>query len=92
MTLLILFIYRIVSAILTIFVVVPLFLVYCVIAFLFNLINNFCYPNILNMEVPNEVLDKVGHDKLILAKFFMAITIPCVNFWESLKNLKSITL
>lgn len=84
------FIYRIFSAIITIMIVAPLWIAYSLISFLFTLVNNFTYHNLMDTEVPNELLDTHGHYNLMFLKIFTAISIPFVYLWQNLKNLKTI--
>ncbi len=85
-----LFIYRILSIPITIAIVVPLWILFCVVSFLFCLFNNLIFINLIKMEVPQESLDSAGHDKLMFLKVMTAITIAFSYLWENLKNLKTI--
>jgi hypothetical protein len=88
--LLLAFIYRIISALVTIFIVVPLWIVYCIITFFFTLFNNLIYVNLININVPKEVLEQNLSNNLMLLKILTAISTPLVEFWHNLKNLKTI--
>lgn len=70
--------------------VVPLYIIYCIAALFFTLFNNLIYVNLINTKVPNEVLEQNLDINLTLLKILTAITIPFVEFWHNLKNLKSI--
>lgn len=87
---LLLFIYRIFSAIVTTTIVAPLWICYCIITFIFTLVNNLTYNNLLETEVPKETLELNGHHNIMFLKIITAITIPFVYLWQNLKNLKTI--
>lgn len=90
MILLLLFIYRIISAIITVIIIAPLWIAYCVLHFFITLFNNLTYNNLLEMEVPKETLELNGHHNIMFLKIMTAITIPFVYLWQNLKNLKTI--
>lgn len=53
-------IYRVVSAIVTICVVIPLWILICAIWFVYSLVNNLLYTNIMTDLMPDEYIEKIA--------------------------------
>lgn len=84
-------IHRILSAFLLIFIVVPVYIVYCLLKFIFHLANSFTYHNFwYNTSVPEWVTQKYG---VIFSeaymKFMIIVTSGVVGLIDDLKQLKT---
>lgn len=88
-------IYRFLSAILTIFIVIPLYAANCIVYCVFEIANNFTYHNFNSPVLPLEVLEKAGIDIKYygFAHIWSLIVGPPVKaVFQFIRGVKSIKL
>lgn len=95
-----LFIFRVLSAILTICVVVPLFIAYLIFDCALQIANGFTFHNFMHFEVPNAILDRTEFAEVYLSTAGLRIIIkitgivfkPIIqmafNFMDGIKTIK----
>ncbi len=88
------YVFRLLSAILTVFIVVPVFLILQVVNAIFEIVNGFTYENFNSFPVPYEKLMAGGipFKYFGLFKIWLIISVPVlmifVNFYNGLKTIK----
>lgn len=91
MILILLFIYRFISGVIAITLVSPLWITHCIITLILHLVNSITYHNLIETEVPQEVLaSPIGNLNIFVLKILTAIVTPFIYFWENLKKLNTI--
>lgn len=89
------FITRVVSFFWTIFIICPVYILYCVINSIFFFVNCFNYKNFEKVEYNTEEIHKDYKENWMfdfISKFFTVVAASVSEFWKMLKNLKEIQL
>lgn len=85
-------IHRILSAIFLVCIVWPLFILYCVIAFLFTIVNNLTYHNFWEkVIVPDETWVKIPRNAFteVYTRLLVILVSSFFSFIENLKGIKT---
>lgn len=80
-------IYRILSAIVTIFITVPIFILMCVTMFVYALISGLCYRSFIEQKISDVVLEKLNIKQEDLSGYSLFIIKLSMVFAESLSGL-----